>query len=103
LTAVSVEFAKPPDISEDFPLQFSVLGMRPRLEDLEAIIQSEDLINGCASTCDVVLLSDIPVDFRIRSHFIKPGFSSTSIRRPSGTIGDTSKLTASTLINPAVC
>jgi hypothetical protein len=92
LTAVSFSFAKPLVISKDFRLQFSVLGMRARLEDLEAIIQSEDLLNGC--TRDAVLLSEIPVDFRIWSHSIKSAFPSTSIRRPSGAIGNTFKLLA---------
>jgi hypothetical protein len=69
--------------------------MRLRLEDLEAIIRSEDFLNGRTSTFDAVLLSDIPVDFRIRSHSIKLAFSSTLIKRRYGAIGNTLKLTAS--------
>jgi hypothetical protein len=49
LTAVSSEFAKPPHISEDFRLQILFLVMRPRLENLEAIIQSKDLLDGMLS------------------------------------------------------
>jgi hypothetical protein len=43
------------DISEDFRLQLSVLGMRPFLEELEAIVQSEELLNGCSSTRNAVV------------------------------------------------
>jgi hypothetical protein len=95
LTVISFWFAKPPDISEGCHLQLSVIGMRPHLEDLEEIIQSEDLVNRCTSTRDAVLPSNIPVDGRHRSRSIKSVFSSTSIRRPAGAIDNTFKLMAS--------
>jgi hypothetical protein len=76
-------------------LRFSVLGIHPRLEDLEAIIQAEDLFSRCPSTRNAVLPSDIPVDFSVWSHSIKSAFSSTLVRRPSGAIGNSFKVTAS--------
>jgi hypothetical protein len=101
LSAVSFSFVKPPDISEDFRLQFSVLGMRSRLEDPEAIIHSEDLLKEDTRTRDAVFLCDIPVDFRIRSHSIKATFYFASRRRLSGAIYNIFKLTASRTANMA--
>jgi hypothetical protein len=50
---------------------------------------------------DATLLSDIPIDLRIRSHSIKSALSTTSIRRTYGAIGNSFKLSASRTVKMA--